>query len=99
MGQSNGLKLNIKYDKYLQSIAEGNIDSLKQLYDEVHRQIYFFALSILNDEEDAKDVMQETFVKIKFGAGQYRPGTNPKAWIFRIARNLSIDMVRMRKNN
>jgi RNA polymerase sigma-70 factor (ECF subfamily) len=56
-------------------------------------------LSILNDEEDAKDVMQETIVKIKFGAGQYRPGTNPKAWIFRIARNLSIDMVRMRKNN
>jgi RNA polymerase sigma-70 factor (ECF subfamily) len=89
-------KSDLDLDQCLILIAKGDVNAFKMLYEEIQRPVYFFALSILKDEEDAKDVMQDTFIRVMSCAYQYRPKTNARAWIFRIVRNLAVDVIRSR---
>lgn len=58
--------------------------------DSLHR----FALSLAGDAVEADDLVQETFLKA-FGAfDSFAPGTNCKAWLFRIMRNTYINRLR-----
>ena len=74
-------------DFYLQKTACGDRDAFRLLYEALRTPIYRFALSQLHNCHMAEDVMQDTFCNILRYAGSYRPGTNPRAWVFSIARN------------
>lgn len=75
-------------------IAKGNKVCLKEIYDEFKTPIFRFAMSIVRNYESAQDVAQETFIGIMASSKFYTKGTNPKAWIFSIARNKSLDMLK-----
>lgn len=47
-----------------------------------------YARYILPKEEDAQDLVQETYFEAWKSFHRYQPGTNCKAWLFRIFRNL-----------
>ncbi len=49
--------------------------------------LYNFAHWLTQRREDAEDLVQETFSKALKGFGSFQPGTNFRAWIFRILRN------------
>jgi RNA polymerase sigma-70 factor (ECF subfamily) len=49
--------------------------------------LYNFARWLSGDSDEARDLVQETFVKALKGFGGFRRGTNFRAWIFRILRN------------
>jgi RNA polymerase sigma-70 factor (ECF subfamily) len=48
---------------------------------------YTFACWLTRDSGEAEDLVQETFLKGLLGFASFRPGTNFRAWIFRILRN------------
>ena len=83
-------------DEHLQLVAEGRLDALERLYSELHVSIYAFVLSIVCNRQLAEDIMQETFVQVYKKAHLYRTGTNPRGWIFTVARNLAYDALRQK---
>lgn len=49
--------------------------------------LFNFARWLAQDTAEAEDLVQETFMKALKGFSTFQPGTNFKAWIFRILRN------------
>ena len=49
--------------------------------------LYNFARWIARDTDDAEDLVQETYLKALRGFASFQPGTNFRAWMFRILRN------------
>ncbi len=49
--------------------------------------LYNFAHWLAQDRHEAEDLVQETYAKALKGFGSFRPGTNFKAWMFKILRN------------
>ncbi|AFV89781.1 RNA polymerase sigma factor [Acidipropionibacterium acidipropionici ATCC 4875] len=57
-------------------------------------QLYGAALRMTRNAADAEDVVQETYAKAFASFKQFRPGTNLKAWLFRILTNTYINTYR-----
>ncbi len=58
--------------------------------------LYTFAYHLVYNEDDANDLVQETYLKAYRFIDKYEPGTNPKAWLFRILKNAFINQYRKR---
>jgi len=50
-------------------------------------QLYNFARWLTQDTAEAEDLVQETYAKALRGFSSFRPGTNFRAWMYRILRN------------
>ena len=57
-------------------------------------QLYGAALRMARNPADAEDVVQETFAKAYQSFHQFKPGTNLKAWLYRILTNTYINAYR-----
>ncbi|MEH0158035.1 sigma-70 family RNA polymerase sigma factor [Limibacter armeniacum] len=53
--------------------------------------MYNFAYKLTLDEEDAKDLVQDTYMKAFRFIASFEQGTNAKAWLFRILKNSFIN--------
>jgi RNA polymerase sigma factor (sigma-70 family) len=61
----------------------------------VKNKLFRFALRFLGNEEEAKDIVQEVFIRVWNGKEQMDEVQNWEAWCMRITRNLSLDRIRL----
>ncbi len=54
-------------------------------------QVYRVARRLVSSKEEAEDLVQETYARAFRSWRSYQPGTNMRAWLFRILTNLNID--------
>jgi RNA polymerase sigma-70 factor, ECF subfamily len=66
----------VSYNAEFEALAMPLFDSL-----------YNFAHWLAQDRHDAEDLVQETYAKALKGFGSFQPGTNFRAWMFKILRN------------
>ncbi|GGC87001.1 ECF RNA polymerase sigma factor SigR [Tersicoccus solisilvae] len=60
-------------------------------------QLYSAALRMARNPADAEDLVQEAYAKAFSAFHQYKPGTNLKAWLYRILTNTYINLYRKRQ--
>ena len=58
---------------------------------DLSEQVYRVARRLVQSREEAEDLMQETYARAFRSWRSFTPGTNLRAWLFRILTNLNID--------
>ena len=72
----------------------GDVESFNQLVVRWERPIYALAYRVIGREEEARDVVQETFLRAFRGLANFRGQAKFSSWIYRIALNLCRDWIR-----
>jgi RNA polymerase sigma-70 factor (ECF subfamily) len=91
---------NAKNDFHLVSRAkEGDQKAYAELMQRYKDSIYFMALKMVNNKDDAMDLTVETFGKAFENLAKYKPDFAFSTWLFRIATNNCIDFIRKKRLN
>lgn len=91
---------NAKNDFKLVSRArEGDQKAYADLMHRYKDSIYFMALKMVNNKEDAMDLTVETFAKAFEKLDKYQPEFAFSTWLFRVGTNNCIDFIRKKKLN
>ncbi len=81
-------------DALLIATSKGDNLAFAQFYEKTIKGVYVFAYSYLKEKTQAEDISQETYLQVKLKAHTYRAGSNARAWLLQIVKNLCIDEIR-----
>lgn len=81
----------------LNKAKQGNIIAFEKLIISHEKTVYNIAYRMFNNEEDAKDIAQEVFIKIYKNLNKFDGNCKISTWIHRITVNTCIDELRKRK--
>ncbi len=84
-------------EEMLSRIAGGDEDAFLEVYRQARGSVFAFAYSLLRNPQEAEDVTQDTFLKVRSAAHLYRPRGTPMAWILTITKNLCLMRLRRQK--
>jgi RNA polymerase sigma-70 factor (ECF subfamily) len=82
----------------LPALQAGDQGELARLVDIYSERVYRLALKILNDPQDAEDILQETFLKAMRALPSFEGRSSLSTWIYRIATNEALMLLRKRKH-
>ena len=77
----------------------GDSDAFRLLVERHSRNVFRLAFRMTGHEQDAEDVVQETFLRAYKQLKKYEARSTFATWLFRIAANYSLDLIRMRKRH
>jgi RNA polymerase sigma-70 factor (ECF subfamily) len=81
-------------EELVASATAGDLDSFNQLVSRWERPIYALAYRTLRREEDARDVVQEAFLRAYRGLRGFKGQAKFSSWLYRITLNLCRDWMR-----
>jgi RNA polymerase sigma-70 factor, ECF subfamily len=80
----------------MERLAAGHDAALNDLMERHAPAVFHFLCRMLNHEEDANDLAQETFVRVFRARESFRPAEKFSSWLFTIAANLARNQIRWR---
>ncbi len=83
-------------NELLVKIASGDNQAFTQFYETTVKGVYVFAFSYLKEKTVSEDITHDAYLQVKLKAHTYREGTNAKAWLLQIVKNLCLDELRRR---
>lgn len=75
----------------IEALQAGKESALNELINRHREPLYYFIYRYLRDETGAREVVQETFVRVFFKANTFQPKSTVKTWVYAIALNLARD--------
>src|SRR5215207_6676444 len=73
---------------------QGDMAAFRKLVERHQRRAFAIALSLVRDENDARELVQDAFLRVYKGIGSFQGGSSFFTWLYRIITNLSIDLIR-----
>ena len=70
---------------------------LQELYELYAARVYYRCRYLLRDDEEARDAMQDVFIKVHKNLSSFKGQSSPITWITRIATNHCLNILRSRK--
>ena len=80
-------------------VRAGDGDAYRLLVDRHSRGVFRLAYRMTGNEQDAEDVVQETFLRAYRQLHRWEERSSFSTWIYRIAANYSLDLVRRRRRH
>lgn len=77
----------------------GSESAFKQLVEATYRDMYTLAIRLTGDEEDARDVTQEAYLKAHRGLSGFRGDARFSTWMYRITANCAATYVQRRSKH
>ena len=81
----------------LEALREGDRAEFARLVEEYSPMIYRLGLKMLNNPQDAEDILQETFIKAYKHIGKFDGRSSVSTWLYRIATNESLMSLRKKR--
>ena len=85
-------------EKTIEKLKQRDEETFELVYEQYHKLIYYVALNVAKDKEMAREVVQDTFMKLLSSLENYDDYGKFKSWLCTIARNLAMNMVTRRKD-
>ena len=81
----------------VQAAQRGDKRAFAQLVEKYEQRIYNLARKMMHDQQDAEDVLQETFINVYRHLNDFHGASSFSTWLYRIATNASLMKLRGRK--
>src|SRR5207302_10534862 len=76
---------------------QGDSEAFRALVERHSRSVFRLAFRMTGNEQDAEDVVQESFLRAYKQLGRFESRANFGTWLDRIVANWSVDMMRMKQ--
>src|SRR6516165_9731042 len=77
---------------------QGDSDAFRALVETHSRSVFRLAFRMTGNEQDAEDVVQESFLRAYRQLGRFESRANFGTWLYRIVSNCSVDLMRARQS-
>src|SRR5215510_8092948 len=78
----------------VERVQAGDKEAFRQLVERHQRRAFSIAMSLVRDENDARELVQDAFLRVYKGLNSFQGGSSFFTWLYRIITNLSIDLIR-----
>ncbi len=75
-------------------VQQGDQGAFRRLVERHQRSAFLLAVGLVRDENDARELVQEAFLRVYRGLGTFQGGSSFFTWLYRIVTNLAIDHIR-----
>src|ERR1700681_63992 len=76
----------------------GDSDAFRALVEQHSRSVFRLAYRMTGNEQDAEDVVQESFLRAYRQLGRFESRANFGTWLYRIVSNCSVDLMRAKQS-
>src|SRR5690606_32432190 len=70
---------------------EGDRTAFRELVERHQRRAFAIAIGLVRDENDAREIVQEAFLRVYRSINRFEGGSSFFTWLYRIVTNLAID--------
>ena len=84
--------------RLVEGCRRGDFECFERLVGRYEKKIYNLALRMLRDPDDAREILQETFLKVYDNLEKFRGEAQMSTWIYRIAMNEALMRIRKDKH-
>lgn len=85
-------------ERLVRRAAGGEERAFAAIFDRYHQPLYRYCMAIVGDSQDAQDALQNTMLKVLRALPGEAREIKLKPWLYRIAHNESIDVLRRRRD-
>jgi RNA polymerase sigma-70 factor (ECF subfamily) len=89
--------MHFELQEIIQRVKTGDKEAFRKLVEHFQQSAFRFAFRMLGSEEEARDVVQDCFIRIWEKIDTYKQDENFTSWMYKIIHNRAIDTYRSKK--